>query len=516
MLGRTDSRPRARCSCSRSSSSFGRGLRGAPRLLAARRRHDWLVAQARDQVAVRTEIAAIRGTIYDRSGTVVLATTIRRDRLVAYPASLAGDTPAARTRRAGGRGNRGRDPRARRRRRRRAPPADRRRQGLRRPRPRPDDRPVERGPRRRRAGCAAAGRAWSRRRCASTRSRAAPPRRPSRLTCSGSSTARATASTASRAAGRTPLAGSPRIVARRARRRRATRPGAGRDAGGGQPGRRPHPHDRRQPAAGGGAARSTRPGSPTARRASRPWSWTRRPARSSPRPPTRPMTPTTTGAVADRRARALPGPGRRLRLRAGLRLQDGHRGGGPRGRRRQADVHASPTSRSSASTAARPPSERRQGSKGKPDLPGRASPGRATWSCPRSRSSWARPPRRRRSVLHGRGPSWASGTLSGVDLAGEVPGIVRDPARTTLAPDRRRQRLVRPGRRGDAPPAGDGLQRDGERGHPPDPARRAADRRGGRRGGRPRPGPHARRSRRARRDHEAASRWPCPSTGTGR
>ena len=36
-----------------------------------------------------------RGTIYDRSGTVALATTIRRDRLVAYPASLAGETPAA-------------------------------------------------------------------------------------------------------------------------------------------------------------------------------------------------------------------------------------------------------------------------------------------------------------------------------------------------------------------------------------------------------------------------------------
>jgi cell division protein FtsI/penicillin-binding protein 2 len=62
-------------------------------------RHDWLVAQARDQVTVRTEIAAERGTLYDRGGTVALATTIRRDRLVAYPASFAGDTPADRTRR---------------------------------------------------------------------------------------------------------------------------------------------------------------------------------------------------------------------------------------------------------------------------------------------------------------------------------------------------------------------------------------------------------------------------------
>ena len=37
----------------------------------------------------------MRGTIYDRSGTVVLATTVQRDRLVAYPAQLTGDTPAA-------------------------------------------------------------------------------------------------------------------------------------------------------------------------------------------------------------------------------------------------------------------------------------------------------------------------------------------------------------------------------------------------------------------------------------
>jgi len=99
MLGRTDSRPRtllllaiilvfgAACVARLGYWQLGR--------------HDWLVAQARDQVSVRTEIAADRGTIFDRSGTVTLATTIRRDRLVAYPASLAGDTPAARTRRAG-------------------------------------------------------------------------------------------------------------------------------------------------------------------------------------------------------------------------------------------------------------------------------------------------------------------------------------------------------------------------------------------------------------------------------
>jgi cell division protein FtsI/penicillin-binding protein 2 len=98
MLGRTDSRPRALLLL---AALLVFGAACVARLgywqLA---RHDWLVAQARDQVTVRTEIPANRGTIYDRSGTVTLATTIHRDRLVAYPASLAGDTPAARTQRA--------------------------------------------------------------------------------------------------------------------------------------------------------------------------------------------------------------------------------------------------------------------------------------------------------------------------------------------------------------------------------------------------------------------------------
>ncbi len=98
MLGRTDSRSRTRLLL---AVLLVFGAACVARLgywqLA---RHDWLVAQARDQVTVRTEIAANRGTIYDRSGTVTLATTIRRDRLVAYPASLAGETPAARTHRA--------------------------------------------------------------------------------------------------------------------------------------------------------------------------------------------------------------------------------------------------------------------------------------------------------------------------------------------------------------------------------------------------------------------------------
>ncbi len=57
-------------------------------------RHDWLVAQAREQTLVRTEVPADRGTIYDRSGTVTLATTIHRDRLVAYASQMSGTMPA--------------------------------------------------------------------------------------------------------------------------------------------------------------------------------------------------------------------------------------------------------------------------------------------------------------------------------------------------------------------------------------------------------------------------------------
>jgi cell division protein FtsI/penicillin-binding protein 2 len=99
MLGRTDSRLRTRLLL---AGLLVFGVACVARLAYWQLgRHDWLVAQARDQVTVRTEIAADRGTIYDRSGTVALATTIRRDRLVAFPASFAADTPADRTRRAG-------------------------------------------------------------------------------------------------------------------------------------------------------------------------------------------------------------------------------------------------------------------------------------------------------------------------------------------------------------------------------------------------------------------------------
>ena len=57
-------------------------------------RHDDLVARAREQVTARVEIAPVRGTIYDRTGTVVLATSVERDLLSAFPAQMTGATQA--------------------------------------------------------------------------------------------------------------------------------------------------------------------------------------------------------------------------------------------------------------------------------------------------------------------------------------------------------------------------------------------------------------------------------------
>jgi cell division protein FtsI (penicillin-binding protein 3) len=54
-------------------------------------RHDDLATQARLQTSLRIEIPSPRGSIYDRSGTVVLATTVERDRLVANTAAMTAD-----------------------------------------------------------------------------------------------------------------------------------------------------------------------------------------------------------------------------------------------------------------------------------------------------------------------------------------------------------------------------------------------------------------------------------------
>jgi cell division protein FtsI/penicillin-binding protein 2 len=51
-------------------------------------RHDDLTTQARLQTSLRIEVPSRRGSIYDRSGTVVLGTTVDRDRLVANTAAM--------------------------------------------------------------------------------------------------------------------------------------------------------------------------------------------------------------------------------------------------------------------------------------------------------------------------------------------------------------------------------------------------------------------------------------------
>ena len=92
MLGRTDSRPRSLLVLVL-MAVFGiacLGRLGYWQFV----RHDDLVARARDQVTARIEVPPVRGTIYDRSGTVVLATSVERDLLSAFPAQMTGSTDA--------------------------------------------------------------------------------------------------------------------------------------------------------------------------------------------------------------------------------------------------------------------------------------------------------------------------------------------------------------------------------------------------------------------------------------
>ncbi|MEA2577435.1 MAG: hypothetical protein QOD78_1023, partial [Chloroflexota bacterium] len=81
MLGRTDSRRRL---------LFLLLVFGVGSLALVTRTLYWqvlrgseLTAFATDQTSVRVEIGGRRGDIFDRSGTVLLATSVARDRLVA-------------------------------------------------------------------------------------------------------------------------------------------------------------------------------------------------------------------------------------------------------------------------------------------------------------------------------------------------------------------------------------------------------------------------------------------------
>ena len=91
MLGRTDSRTRALLLLVAFVLVAGSlGVRLAYWQVV---RRDELAAMAVRQSSMRYEIPAKRGSIYDRSGTVVLATSVSRDRLAANPKLL---TPARR------------------------------------------------------------------------------------------------------------------------------------------------------------------------------------------------------------------------------------------------------------------------------------------------------------------------------------------------------------------------------------------------------------------------------------
>ena len=56
---------------------------------------DNLAASAQRQIYLESKIPAVRGSIYDRSGTVVLADSVPRDRLIANPKRLTARTREA-------------------------------------------------------------------------------------------------------------------------------------------------------------------------------------------------------------------------------------------------------------------------------------------------------------------------------------------------------------------------------------------------------------------------------------
>ena len=93
MLGRTDSRTRALLLLVAFVVVAGSlGVRLAYWQVV---RRDELAAMAVRQSSMRYEIPSDRGSIYDRTGTVVLATSVNRDRLAANPKLLCAERRAA-------------------------------------------------------------------------------------------------------------------------------------------------------------------------------------------------------------------------------------------------------------------------------------------------------------------------------------------------------------------------------------------------------------------------------------
>jgi cell division protein FtsI/penicillin-binding protein 2 len=89
MPGRTDSRVRLLALlCVFLVGALALGVRSAYWQVVD---HARLAAEAADQTTITIETPSKRGDIYDRTGTVVLATTVQRDRLVAAPDQLTPD-----------------------------------------------------------------------------------------------------------------------------------------------------------------------------------------------------------------------------------------------------------------------------------------------------------------------------------------------------------------------------------------------------------------------------------------
>ena len=89
MPGRTDSRVRLLALlCVFLVGALALGARSAYWQIVD---HQQLVSEAADQTTVTIETPSQRGDIYDRTGTVVLATTVQRERLVAAPDQLTPD-----------------------------------------------------------------------------------------------------------------------------------------------------------------------------------------------------------------------------------------------------------------------------------------------------------------------------------------------------------------------------------------------------------------------------------------
>jgi cell division protein FtsI/penicillin-binding protein 2 len=93
MLGRTDSRTRAILLLV--AFVIAAGSLGARLAYWQVSRREELAAQAAKQSSMRYVLPAKRGSIYDRTGTVVLATSVSRDRLAANPKLLTPDRRAA-------------------------------------------------------------------------------------------------------------------------------------------------------------------------------------------------------------------------------------------------------------------------------------------------------------------------------------------------------------------------------------------------------------------------------------